>query len=49
MHRRATAPRLRRLAGLNATVVEATSYLLERVFEERLPGDGDLHMAGEGV
>lgn len=34
---------------LNMKVVNKTSYLLERVFKQGLPGDGDLHVAGEGV
>lgn len=34
---------------LNQTVVEEPSYLLERVFKQRLSGDGDLHMARESI
>lgn len=30
-------------------MVEGLSYLLERIFKQRLSGDGDLHVAREGI
>lgn len=33
----------------NRRIVEGLSYLLERIFKQCLSGDGDLHVAREGI